>query len=79
MQPVYRTMVGLNRKMQTIIGRHKATVCMSVSTVRLVSHDPAGPGLRNTLLAKESTYSKVKHIIVSALTRRGLPSIFDVL
>ena len=38
-----------------------------IGTVSLVSRDPASRDLRNTLLMKDSTYSNIRHIIVTAL------------
>ena len=35
--------------------------------------------LQNTLLTKESTYTNIRHINVTALTRRGRARIFDLL
>ena len=49
------------------------------ATVRLVSRDPAGRDFLTTFRTKERTYSNIRHIIVTALSRRGLPGIFDLL
>ena len=48
-------------------------------TVSLVSRDPASRDFLTTFRTKESTYSTMRHTIVTALSRRGLPGIFDLL
>ena len=52
---------------------------IETTTVSLVSHDPAGRDFLTTFRTKESTYSNMRHTIVTALSRRGLPRIFDLL
>ena len=43
------------------------------STVSLVSRVPTGRDFLTTFRTKESTYSNMRHTIVTALSRRGLP------
>ena len=67
---------------RTLTGRRKALdhVCPSAQmpSVWLAMCRTSGH-FQTTLLTKESTYSNIRHIIVSALTRRGRSSIFDLL
>ena len=50
-------------------------------TASLVRHHPASRILQNTLLAKESTYSNIRHMIVSTLPQsvhRSIVSLFQL-